>query len=541
MPAPAPTLADSTILGAGPTDLRRRHSKQTFMPAVHEPRKTPQDEPSGGATIRIPSLFDALLPLACLIGLLTLSVYLFGSDSSYGPNQVALIFCSAVASLVALKNGHRWQHISDAISNGITVAIGAMLILLSVGALIGTWMLSGTVPALIHYGLQVLNPSFFYAATCLICAVVATAIGSSWTTAGTIGVALMGIAIALGLSPEIAAGAIISGSYFGDKMSPLSDTTNLASAVVGTELFTHIRHMMWTTGPSFLIALFLFAMVGIYATPSADSASLAETSATLAASFNLSPITLLPVILLIWLALRRVPALPTILAGAALGGVLAVLLQPERVVELAAAPELPRGLALLKGVWTALFGGYSAATGNATVDALLSRGGMLAFLNTIFLILTALSFGAVMDHTGLLERIISGVLRVARSTGSLIASVVGTTILSNIVTADQYMSIVIPGRMFREEFRRRRLKARNLSRTIEDAGTLTSSLVPWNSGGAYMAATLGVATLAYLPFCFLNLINPVVAIIYGVRGIKLDRYDDDELIPAIDEDPRLTR
>ncbi|MGB5586248.1 MAG: Na+/H+ antiporter NhaC [Gammaproteobacteria bacterium] len=513
------------------------------MPAPHEPLSARHDTPEqpGGAVVRIPSMFDALLPLACLIGLLTLSVYLFGSDSSYGPNQVALIVSTVVASLVALKNGHRWQNINNAISNGITVAIGAMLILLSVGALIGTWMLAGTVPTLIHYGLQILNPSLFYAATCLICAVVATAIGSSWTTAGTIGVALMGVALALGLSPEIAAGAVISGSYFGDKMSPLSDTTNLAAAVVGTELFTHIRHMAWTTGPSFLIALVLFAAIGIFAEPGVDGPSLTETSATLAASFDLSPLTLMPVALLIWLALRRVPALPTILAGAALGGVLAVLMQPDRVVELAADPELPLALALVKGVWTALFAGYSSATGDATVDALLSRGGMLAFLNTIFLILTALSFGAVMDHTGLLERLITAVLRAVRGTGSLIASVVGTTILSNIVTADQYMSIVIPGRMFREEFRRRRLKARNLSRTVEDAGTLTSSLVPWNSGGAYMAATLDVATLAYLPFCFLNLINPVIAIIYGIRGIKIDRYDDGETIPAIDEDRRTDR
>jgi NhaC family Na+:H+ antiporter len=233
-----------------------------------------------------------------------------------------------------------------------------------------------------------------------------------------------------------------------------------------------------------------------------------------------------------------VPALPTILAGAALGAVLAALIQPDRALELAASPDLPRGLALIKGVWISLFAGYSSNTGDPAVDALLSRGGMLSFLNTIFLILTALSFGAVMEHTGLLERMITGVLRAVRGTGSLIASVVGTTFLSNVVTADQYMSIVIPGRMFREEFRRRRLKARNLSRTVEDAGTLTSSLVPWNSGGAYMAATLGVATLAYLPFCFLNLINPVLAIFYGFRDFKQDRYPPGEPIPAIDETAR---
>jgi NhaC family Na+:H+ antiporter len=491
-----------------------------------------------GAVIRIPSLPDALLPLAILIVLLTVSVYLFGADSSYGPNQVALILATVVASLVAIKNGHCWVDIHAAIGNGISVAIGAMLILLAVGALIGAWMLSGTVPTLIHYGLKVLNPSLFYAASCLICALVATAIGSSWTTAGTLGVALIGIALAQGLSPEITAGAIISGAYFGDKMSPLSDTTNLASAVVGTELFTHIRHMAWTTGPSFALALLLFTGAGMFASPATDLDQLAATSDTLAARFDLSPLTLLPVALLVWLALRRVPALPTILAGAALGAVLAVLLQPDRAAELADSPDLPRTLALVKGVWISLFAGYSSSTGDPAVDALLSRGGMLSFLNTIFLILTALSFGAVMEHTGLLERMIMAVLRAVRGTGSLIASVVGTTFLSNVVTADQYMSIVIPGRMFREEFRRRRLKARNLSRTVEDAGTLTSCLVPWNSGGAYMAATLGVATLAYLPFCFLNLINPMMAVLYGWRDFKQDRYEEGESIPAIDEAPR---
>lgn len=487
-----------------------------------------------GPVVRVPSLWDALTPVVVLIVLLSLSVYLFGEDSSYGANQVALILASVVASFIALKNGHRWYDVHSAISNGIAVAIGAMLILLTVGALIGAWMLSGTVPAMIHYGLMVLNPTFFFAATCLICAVVATTIGSSWTTAGTIGVGLMGVAMALGLSPEVTAGAIISGSYFGDKMSPLSDTTNLASAVVGTELFTHIRHMTWTTGPALLIALALFSIVGVISAPPAAPVELGSTPRVLAERFSLSPIALLPVVLVVWLAAKRVHALPTLLAGTALGIVLAIFLQPDRVLELADAPELPAWLAMTKGLWTSLFAGYTANTGDAAVDALLSRGGMISFLNTIFLILTALSFGAVMEHTGLLERMIVAILRAVRGTGSLIASVVGTTIMTNVVTGDQYMSIVIPGRMFREEFGRRRLKARNLSRTVEDSGTLTSALVPWNSGGAYMAATLGVATLAYLPFCFLNLVSPLIAIFYGMRDIKIDYYREGEAIPPID-------
>jgi NhaC family Na+:H+ antiporter len=439
-----------------------------------------------------------------------------------------------VASFIAIKNGHRWQDLHGAISSGISVAIGAMLILLSVGALIGSWMLAGTVPAMVFYGLEVLHPSIFYAATCLICALVAVSIGSSWTVAGTIGIGLMGVAIGLGLRPEITAGAIISGAYFGDKMSPLSDTTNLAPAVAGTELFTHIRHMAWTTGPSFLIALFLFTTIGVFSTPQGDSLQLGGLSEVLRREFKLGPLNLLPVALIVWMAIKRIHALPTILAGAAAGAVLAAILQPGQAIALAASPELPDWLAVIKGVWISLFDGYVSDTGDATIDDLLTRGGMISFLNTIFLILTALSFGAVMEHTGLLERMIAALVRAARGTGSLISAVVGTTILSNVVTADQYMSIVVPGRMFREEFRRRRLKARNLSRTIEDAGTLTSPLIPWNTCGAYMAATLGVATVAYLPFCFLNLINPLVAIFYGMRDIKIERYGDDEQIPAID-------
>jgi NhaC family Na+:H+ antiporter len=491
-----------------------------------------------GPAIRIPSLADAITPLLVLVSLLSLSVYLFGEDSSYGANQVALVLATVVASGIALKNGHDWPDIHDAITSGISVAIGAMLILLAVGALIGSWMLAGTVPAMIHYGLKVLHPSVFYAATCLICAVVSVSIGSSWTVAGTLGIGLMGVAIGLGVRPEITAGAIISGAYFGDKMSPLSDTTNLASAVTGTELFTHIRHMAWTTGPSFILALLLFFVVGALTAPHGSLASIGDLSDVLEQEFHLGPVTLLPVVLVIVLAVRRVHALPTILAGAGAGALLAALVQPERAVDLADATGLPHWLAVIKGVWISLFDGYTSQTGNETVDDLLSRGGMLSFLNTIFLILTALSFGAVMEHTGLLRRMIASLLRAAQGTGSLISAVVGTTILTNVVTADQYMSLVVPGRMFRGEFRRRRLKARNLSRTIEDAGTLTSSLIPWNTGGAYMSATLGVATVAYLPFCFLNLINPLVAIFYGIRGIKIDRYDQGEPIPEIDQASR---
>lgn len=475
-----------------------------------------------------PSLLDALIPVASLVGMLSLSVYLFGSDSSSGPNQIVLTLGAAIASIVAIQNGHRWKDILEAIIQGIGTAMGAVLILLSVGALIGTWLMAGTVPALIYYGLELLNPQFFYVATCLICAIGSLATGSSWTVAGTLGVALIGVALGLSLSPEITAGAIVSGAYFGDKMSPLSDTTNLAPAVVGTDVFTHIQHMAWTTAPSFVSALILFTIIGLGVEVDAESSALQSLAATLDGAFNITPLALIPLIVVFFMAFRKVPPLPTILFGALLGGFVAIVLQPEVVLEFANSPELSPGLAMTKGVWLALADGYVSTTGVADVDNLLSRGGMSSMLVTIWLILTALAFGAVLEHAGMLNRLVQGVLRLAKTTGSLIMTVVLSCIGINIIAADQYIAIVLPGKMFKAEFERRKLAPKNLSRVIEDAGTLTSPLVPWNTCGAYMAATLGIGTLAYLPFAFFNLINPLVSIIYGFTGFTIRRMDEDE-------------
>ncbi|MEJ2521740.1 MAG: Na+/H+ antiporter NhaC [Gammaproteobacteria bacterium] len=488
--------------------------------------------------IRVPSLPQSVAPLLVLVSLLSLSVWLFGADSSQGANQIALILSAAVAAAIAVRNGETWGDIQEAIVRGISTAMGAILILFAIGALIGTWSLAGTVPAMIYYGLKILSPTFFYPSAAVICALTSVAIGSSWTTAGTLGIGLMGIAGGLGLSPEITAGAVISGAYFGDKMSPLSDTTNLAPAVAGTELFTHIRHMAWTTGPSFLIAVAGFTVVGVAGSGPSGSADIGPMSAVLVETYNLSPLSLIPLVIVLGLALARFPALPVILAGALLGAVTAVLLQPDLVAAFGAGDGLPRPLAMLKGAWISLFDGYTSDTGNAAVDDLLSRGGMSSVLTTIWLILSALTFGAVLEHAGMLQRIIQGVIRSARSTGALISAVVFTSIGTNAATGDQYIAIVLPGRMFRAEFRRRRLKARNLSRSIEDAGTLTSPLIPWNTCGAYMATTLGVATVAYLPWCFLNLVNPLVAILYGIRGFTIERVPEGEEMPEIDMEPR---
>jgi len=479
------------------------------------------NETTRQARVREPSLVDALIPIIVLIFLLSLSVYLFGSDSSAGASQVALVMGAMVAAVVAIKNGHGWPEIQVAVVQGISTAMAAILILLAVGALIGTWMMSGTVPAMIFYGVKILDPAYFYAAACLICSIASLSIGSSWTVAGTLGVGLIGIAAALGVSAEITAGAVVSGAYFGDKMSPLSDTTNLAAAVTGTSLFTHISHMVWTTTPSYLIAVLIFLVLGLNIDAPSGQAVAFNSTALLQQQFDLSLWTLLPLVVVFTMAMRRYPALPTILFGALFGGVMAVILQPSTVLAFAQDAKLPESLAMLKGVWTAFASGYVSTTGDESIDSLLSRGGMGSMLNTIWLIICALSFGAVMEHAGLLARLIQSVLSAAKSTGALIGSVLLTCIGANIIAGDQYMAIVLPGKMYRAEFRRRGLRARNLSRAIEDAGTLTSPLVPWNTCGAFMAGTLGIATFAYLPFAFFNLVNPLVSLMYGFTGISI--------------------
>ena len=471
------------------------------------------------------SLLESLIPIMSLVFMLGFSVFFFGSDSSYGPNQIALIIAAAIASMVAIKIGHTWSNILESMVASISTAMGALLIFLCVGALIGTWLISGTVPTLIFYGLELLNPKIFYPAACLICAVAALATGSSWTVAGTLGVALIAVSIGLNLSPAIAAGAIISGAYFGDKMSPLSDTTNLAPAVTGTDLFAHIKHMVWTTTPSFLMALVIFMILGFGVDSDIEDSTITLLTETLDATFNITLLALLPLLVVFLMAIRKVPALPTILFGAILGGVMAFFLQPEAVIIFADSNDLPPTLSLIKGIWLALATGYTSATGIPEIDSLLSRGGMQSMLNTMWLVISAMSFGAVLEHAGMLKTIISSSLKAAKSTGSLISTVILSCISINIVCADQYISIVLAGKMFKAEFKKRNLDPKNLSRVIEDSGTLTSPLVPWNTCGAYMAATLGVPTFTYLPYVFFNLINPVISMIYGFTGFTIEKLD----------------
>ena len=478
---------------------------------------------------RQPTLGQALLPVGVLVVLLASSVYLYGDGSSSGPNQIALILAGGVAILVGLVNGYTWREMEQGIVNGISLAMGAILILMVVGSLIGTWILAGVVPSMIYYGLQMLSPSIFYPAATLICALVALASGSSWTTASTIGIALIGIATTQNLNVGIAAGAIISGAYFGDKMSPLSDTTNLAPAMAGTELFAHIRHMAWTTTPSLLIALALFSIVGLFSAPPVASGDLQIILDELRTHFAIGPHLLLPAALVFVLVIRKMPAFPALLLGTLTGGLFAALFQQPAIVTYVGETGLPYGLIILKGVWTALVDGFVLSSGNAALDDLLSRGGMSSMLMTIWLIMSAMMFGAVMETTKMLQQIASTILGFIRGTGSLIAATILTAIGMNIVASDQYISIVLPGRMFRAEYRRRGLHPRNLSRTLEDAGTLTSPLVPWNTCGAFMSQALGVATLTYLPFCFFNLINPIVAAVYGFTGFTIEKLPENEI------------
>jgi|ERR1051326_2807578 NhaC family Na+:H+ antiporter len=480
-------------------------------------------EPAATESTHPPSFLDACIPVAALIILLAMSYLFFGDKAAQGPNQIALLFCGLIASGLAVKNGVSWSGLRQATIDGIASALPAIFILFAVGALIGTWALSGTIVTMVYYGLQVLSPNYFYASAALICAVVATGIGSSWTVAGTIGIGLIGIANNMGLSPEITAGAIISGAYFGDKASPLSDTVNLAAAAAGSDLFEHTRESLWTSVPALVLALIAFALLG---RPGDFDAS--GTLSGLSQHFVITPWALLPLVLVFGLAILRFPPFVTIFAGALFGGVLAMIFNAHQVLAFAKDPSLSAPLAAIKGIWSALATGYVSSTGQPEIDKLLSRGGMESMLNTVWLIMTALAFGAVLEHAGLLRRLTQGAISAVRSTGSLVVAVVGTCIGLNVIASDQYIAIVLPARMFRAEFERRSLLPVALSRAVGDSATVTSPLIPWNSCGAYMAATLGVSTLSYAGFAFFSLLNPLATIAIALLGFRMRRPEATE-------------
>jgi NhaC family Na+:H+ antiporter len=476
---------------------------------------------------RPPSLLDAVLPVVVLIGLLALTIALFGVSATDGPLQVALLLSAAFASLIAFKNGYTVAAVADAAVSGIATAMGAIFILLAVGALIGTWNMAGTIPTVVDYGIRLLNPSIFYLATAAVCALVGMVTGSSWTTAGTLGVAFVGMASVMGLSEPIAAGAVICGAYFGDKMTPLSETTILVPKLVGGGLTVgqHVRNMFWTAGPALGISLVIFLVLGLDA--EADTAiQIDEARAALAAAFDISLLNLLPIALLVLFTVRKAPPFLAILGSALFAGVLACFTQWTAVKAFVDEPELGAVATGIKAIYAAMANGFVSSSGVAPVDELFSRGGMASMLTTVWLVLAALSYAAVLEHAGFLERLLQPVVTWARSRGQLILAVNSSGVGLNVIAGDQYVADVLPARMFRGEFERRGLAPQVLSRAVEDSGTVTSVLVPWNTCGAYISGVLGVSTASYLPYCFFNLLSPVLDVLYGFLGFKVPTRTD---------------
>jgi NhaC family Na+:H+ antiporter len=467
-------------------------------------------EPDPGAP-EIP-LTWALVPIVALVGLLSLVLlWLPRIEPGFeGTGHLPLVAAATVAALVAWRHGHAWSEIEDGIIHAIRMAMPAILILLVIGMLMGTWLAGGIVPALIDWGLMLLSPQLFLPTACAVCSVVSLVSGSSWSTAGTVGLAMIGIGNAMGVDPAMTAGAVVSGAYFGDKLSPMSDTTNLAPAMAGTDLFTHIRHQALTTGPAWVIAMIGYAVLSAGMSTEADPAAVAAIRSTIEASFHPGIIHLIAPLLVVGLVLRRTPALPALLLGVLIGAVVAVTVEDV---------SLPQ-------VLVATMSGFTAQTGDPTVDELLSRGGMSSMANTVFLVLCAMSFGGVMERTGMLRTLAQRLLRLAKTTGSLIATTVLTSVGINVVAGDQYIAIVVPGRMYADAYREQGLHPKNLSRAIEDGGTITSPLIPWNTCGAFMAGTLMVPTGAYFAYAFLNLVNPLISILYGYLGWSIAKLDD---------------
>lgn len=469
---------------------------------------------------RQPTLLEAFIPVLFLIILLSINVGIFGDAALDGSNQIVLILSATVATLVAARLGYKWDEIQDGIVKSISSAMTSLLILLLIGSLAGTWLLSGIVPAMIYYGLQILNPSIFLFAACVVCSIVSIATGSSWTTAATVGIALMGIGKALGVSEGMIAGAILSGAYFGDKMSPLSDTTNLAPAMAGTDLFTHIRYMTLTTVPSITLTLLIFLVLGFTQSTSDTVVETQEILDAINGQFYISGWLFIVPIVVVIMIVRKVPAIPALMAGTLLGGLFALIFQPDLVSGIGGSAT-PSGMFI--GIMKSLYGDISITTTNEMVNELLSSGGMAGMLGTIWLILSAMIFGGVMEASGMLKRIAQAIISKVNSTGALVASTVGTCFFFNVTASDQYLAIVVPGRMYADIYKRKGLAPENLSRSLEDSGTVTSVLIPWNTCGAYHSSVLGVSTFVYAPFCFFNIISPLMTMFFAFLGIKIKK------------------
>ncbi|XOV93304.1 MAG: Na+/H+ antiporter NhaC [Bacteroidota bacterium] len=465
-----------------------------------------------------PGLLTALLPVIFLITFLSINVTIFGDDGISGSSQIILMLTAAFTAVIGIRLGYSWTEIQDGMVKSIHTAMPSILILFVIGALAGSWMISGIVPAMIYYGLEILNPKIFLFAACVVCSIVSIATGSSWTTAATVGIALMGIGKTLGLHEGYIAGAILSGAYFGDKMSPLSDTTNLAPTVAGTDLFTHIRYMTITTGPSIGIALLIFLVMGFFHGESQSLGQVELMQEAIFEKFHISGWLFIVPLLVIVMIARKVAALPVLVVGTLLGTVFALIFQRNLVAEVGGSNDLP---GLFAGSIISLYGDTAFETSMPLVSDLLGSGGMSGMLNTIWLIISAMIFGGAMEKTRMLQTIAQSIINRVNTIGGLFSSTVGTCLFFNITASDQYLAIVIPGRMYHKVYKERGLAPENLSRTLEDSGTVTSVLVPWNTCGAYHSGILGVSTFVYAPYCFFNILSPLMTIFFGIIGYKI--------------------
>ena len=475
---------------------------------------------------KYPHPLVAIIPVVVLIGMLSIVIMLFGSDALSGGSQIALLLGVAVCVLISMTCYHTpWKAFEHQMTKTIGDVSITLLILLSVGMLAGSWMISGVVPTLIYYGVQILSPSFFLVSACVICALVSLLSGSSWTTVATIGVALLGIGQALGISEAWTAGAIISGSYFGDKMSPLSDTTILASSSVRVDIFEHIRYMVLTTTPSILITLVIFLVAGL-GHGSEGALHVEQYTEGLSATFNISLWTLLVPLITGILIARKVPSLVVLFVSSIIAGITAIILQPHILCQIADDPSISTPAAIFKGLAMTYYGSTAVQTGFDALNDLVSTGGMAGMLNTIWLILCALCFGSVMVASGMIQSITGVIVKWVRTRLSLVTSTVGTGLFLNLTTGDQFISIVLTADMFRDVYKKEGYEGRLLSRTTEDAATVTSVLVPWNTCGMTQATVLGVPTLTYLPYCFFNILSPLTTIVVAAIGWKIKRHQE---------------
>jgi NhaC family Na+:H+ antiporter len=477
-------------------------------------------------TIRTPSPLLSLVPILVLVGLLCVTIRIFGGDILNGGSQIVLLTATAVCCLLAMVCCKvKWSLIEAAITKNVAGITPALFILLLIGALSGSWMISGVVPTLIYYGLHIIHPDFYLVSACVICAVVSLVTGSSWTTIATIGIALMGIGQAQGFSTGWIAGAIISGAYFGDKISPLSDTTILASSITDTPLFTHIRYMLVTTVPSLLIAFVIFTVAGFMheATATAQVALYAD---VLKETFHISWWLLIVPVMTILLIVNRVPSLIVLFLSAALAGIVALIAQPHLLHEITGNGG--QGFApVFKGLWMMFYDSTNIDAGNADLNRLIATRGMAGMLDTIWLILCAMAFGGAMTASGMLKSITLVFLRFMKRRLGMVTTTVISGIFFNLTTADQYISIILSGDMFKELYRKKGYESRLLSRTVEDAVTVTSPLIPWNTCGLTQTAILGVSTFVYFPYCFFNLISPLMSIAIAALGYKIVRKEVD--------------